>query len=34
MFATVAAGFKLSSELGREPGPGQANWMAAAYSYL
>lgn len=32
MFATVAAGFKLSSELGREPGPGQANWMAAAYS--
>lgn len=34
MFTTVAGGFKFSSELGRDVGPGQANWMAAAYSYL
>ncbi|KAH7009655.1 major facilitator superfamily-domain-containing protein [Ilyonectria destructans] len=32
MFTTVAGGFKFSSELGRDVGPGQANWMAAAYS--
>ncbi|OJJ38749.1 hypothetical protein ASPWEDRAFT_127484 [Aspergillus wentii DTO 134E9] len=32
MFSTVAGGFELSAQLGRAVGPGQANWMAAAYS--
>ncbi|KAK1853746.1 efflux pump antibiotic resistance [Colletotrichum chrysophilum] len=32
MFSTVAGGFQFSAELGREFGPGQANWMGAAYS--
>ncbi|KAF5009102.1 hypothetical protein FDECE_4654 [Fusarium decemcellulare] len=32
MFSTVAGGFELSTILGRPVGPGQANWMAAAYS--
>ncbi|RBR18068.1 hypothetical protein FVER53590_04315 [Fusarium verticillioides] len=32
MFSTVAAGYELSKILGKPVGPGQANWMAAAYS--
>ncbi|KAF4913635.1 putative MFS-type transporter [Colletotrichum fructicola] len=32
MFSTVAGGFQFSAELGREFGPGKANWMGAAYS--
>ncbi|CAI4218959.1 unnamed protein product [Parascedosporium putredinis] len=31
-FTTVAGGFEFSEKLGREAGPGQANWLAAAYS--
>lgn len=34
MFSTVAAGFKFSEKLGHPTGPGQSNWMAAAYSYV
>ncbi|EOO02160.1 putative efflux pump antibiotic resistance protein [Phaeoacremonium minimum UCRPA7] len=30
-FVTFAGGFKLSQLLGRNVGPGQANWMAASY---
>ncbi|PYI07173.1 MFS general substrate transporter [Aspergillus sclerotiicarbonarius CBS 121057] len=32
MFSTVAGGFAFSAKLGHEAKPGQANWMAAAYS--
>ncbi|GAM36590.1 hypothetical protein TCE0_018f05791 [Talaromyces pinophilus] len=32
MFSTVAGGFELSAKLGHESKPGDANWMAAAYS--
>ncbi|KAF5263962.1 hypothetical protein FOXYS1_5280 [Fusarium oxysporum] len=32
MFSTVAGGYELSKILGKPVGPGQANWMAAAYS--
>lgn len=32
MFSTVAGGFEFSRQLGRPVGPGQANWMASAYS--
>ncbi|KEZ46729.1 putative transporter [Scedosporium apiospermum] len=32
MFSTVIGGFDFSSKLGQDIGPGQANWMAAAYS--
>ncbi|KAL4902154.1 hypothetical protein BDW74DRAFT_169654 [Aspergillus multicolor] len=32
MFSTVAGGFEFSKKLGVDVGPGQANWMAAAYS--
>lgn len=32
MFSTVAGGFEFSKQLGRPVGPGQANWMASAYS--
>ncbi|KAM0241435.1 hypothetical protein ACHAP5_007632 [Fusarium lateritium] len=32
MFSTVAGGYELSKILGKSVGPGQANWMAAAYS--
>lgn len=31
-FATVSAAFTFSEILGRKVGPGQANWLAAAYS--
>jgi hypothetical protein len=31
MFTTVAGGYEFSKRLGVEPGPGKANWMAAAY---
>ncbi|KAK7211698.1 hypothetical protein V2G26_018876 [Clonostachys chloroleuca] len=31
-FITIAGGLTLSVDLGREPGAGQANWMAASYS--
>ncbi|SPO06328.1 related to aminotriazole resistance protein [Cephalotrichum gorgonifer] len=31
-FTTVSAGFTFSELLGRDVGPGQANWLAAAYS--
>ena len=34
MFSTVAGGFAFSAKLGHEAKPGQANWMAAAYSYV
>lgn len=34
MFSTVAGGFELSKILGQPVGPGKANWMAAAYSYV
>lgn len=34
MFSTVAGGFELSTKLGHESKPGDANWMAAAYSYV
>ncbi|PWY95324.1 MFS general substrate transporter [Aspergillus sclerotioniger CBS 115572] len=32
MFSTVAGGFAFNAKLGHEAKPGQANWMAAAYS--
>ncbi|KAL6854796.1 hypothetical protein ACO1O0_005923 [Amphichorda felina] len=32
MFSTVVGGFEFSRLLGRPVGPGQANWIAAAYS--
>ncbi|CRG89731.1 putative MFS-type transporter C1683,03c [Talaromyces islandicus] len=32
MFSTVAGGFEFSSQLGHEAEPGEANWMAAAFS--
>ncbi|KAL4948466.1 MFS general substrate transporter [Aspergillus filifer] len=32
MFSTLAGGYEFSRKLGVEAGPGQANWMAAAYS--
>ncbi|KAK9371394.1 major facilitator superfamily domain-containing protein [Lipomyces kononenkoae] len=32
MFSTVAGGFEFTTKVGREAEPGQANWMAAAYS--
>ncbi|KAF4965395.1 hypothetical protein FSARC_6809 [Fusarium sarcochroum] len=28
---TIAGGLALSADLGRQPGPGQSNWMVAAY---
>ncbi|PWI66611.1 hypothetical protein PCL_05024 [Purpureocillium lilacinum] len=31
-FITISAGLSLSKLLGRDVGPGQANWMAASYS--
>lgn len=28
---TIAGGLALSKDLGRESGPGKANWMVASY---
>ena len=31
-FVTLAGGLAFSRKLGRDVGPGEANWMPAAYS--
>lgn len=31
-FVTLAGGLAFSKKLGRDVGPGEANWMPAAYS--
>lgn len=31
-FVTLAGGLAISKKLGRDVGPGEANWMPAAYS--
>ncbi len=33
-FVTFAAGFSLNKAFGRDASPGNANWMAAAYSFV